>query len=603
MTNRDNGTIEGGALQERGAQVAAHILEKSRVHLMLILRFMDRALWHLPLVPAELNRPLATDNRSLQFDPDAVIDAYVQNPYQVTRTYLHSVLHCVFRHPLHTIRADVKLWSLACDICVEAIALELCDGRLALDVDGTVKQVLDAFVEQKVPLTPASIYRAMLIWREEPCPNALLAAFVANEDIARELFARDSHKTWRLVTIEPPTKPGSQGTSGDGDSAGDSENENESGQGDEGPEGDDGSAEQSKDGQEQQAGRQGPGAQDGAEGEDERSAEQPQGSGEAPDQDDETRDDEDVDGRGGPGDRRDGQQRDRNDTRGTGGDGNAADAQIAQPTDQPDDDYEEGEAAEVADPFESEIEAVWKSIASEMETALQTIDKRHGDKAGNTLGNLSLATRSRVDYEAFLHRFSTIAEDVKLNNEEFDYLFYTYGLDRYGNMPLIEPLEYCEDNRIRDFVIAIDTSESCSNGLTRIFLTRTYEILRKSVGESDRVSIHIVQCDAEVQSDTVITCLKDILAYADDLKVGGLGGTDFRPVFAYVDQLLEEGAFRNLRGMVYFTDGEGVYPDHAPSYDVAFVFVENEGKQRRVPPWACKVVMSEDDIEQLDWGW
>ena len=35
-------------------------------------------------------------------------------------------------------------------------------------------------------------------------------------------------------------------------------------------------------------------------------------------------------------------------------------------------------------------------------------------------------------------------------------------------------------------------------------------------------------------------------------------------------------------------------------YDVAFVFVEHAGKQRRVPPWACKVIMDEDDLEMLE---
>ncbi len=33
-------------------------------------------------------------------------------------------------------------------------------------------------------------------------------------------------------------------------------------------------------------------------------------------------------------------------------------------------------------------------------------------------------------------------------------------MELYGNMPLVEPLEYKETDRVRDFVIAIDTSES-----------------------------------------------------------------------------------------------------------------------------------------------
>ncbi len=40
-------------------------------------------------------------------------------------------------------------------------------------------------------------------------------------------------------------------------------------------------------------------------------------------------------------------------------------------------------------------------------------------------------------------------------------MFYTYGLSPlYGDMPLIEPLEYRDEKRIRDFCDATDTSSS-----------------------------------------------------------------------------------------------------------------------------------------------
>ena len=36
----------------------------------------------------------------------------------------------------------------------------------------------------------------------------------------------------------------------------------------------------------------------------------------------------------------------------------------------------------------------------------------------------------------------------------------------YGNLPLIEPLEYRETKKVREFVIAIDTSASCRGPVT-----------------------------------------------------------------------------------------------------------------------------------------
>ena len=50
-------------------------------------------------------------------------------------------------------------------------------------------------------------------------------------------------------------------------------------------------------------------------------------------------------------------------------------------------------------------------------------------------------------------------------------------MEHYGNIPLIEPLEYKEVNRLEELVIAIDTSGSCSGETVQRFLGETYGIL------------------------------------------------------------------------------------------------------------------------------
>lgn len=67
---------------------------------------------------------------------------------------------------------------------------------------------------------------------------------------------------------------------------------------------------------------------------------------------------------------------------------------------------------------------------------------------------------------------------MRVNDDEFDYIFYTYGLKLYERMPLIEPLEYKEVKRIKEFVIAIDTSGSVSGELVQKFIQKTYNILK-----------------------------------------------------------------------------------------------------------------------------
>ena len=58
------------------------------------------------------------------------------------------------------------------------------------------------------------------------------------------------------------------------------------------------------------------------------------------------------------------------------------------------------------------------------------------------------------------------------------------------------------------------------------------------------------------------------------MKIKGLGGTDFRPVFRRVDEMIHNKEFINLKGLIYFTDGYGVFPERMPAYKTAFIFVE-----------------------------
>ena len=84
--------------------------------------------------------------------------------------------------------------------------------------------------------------------------------------------------------------------------------------------------------------------------------------------------------------------------------------------------------------------------------------------------------------------------------------------------------------------------------------------------------------------------------YMEHFTIQGMGGTDFRPVFAYVAQLQAQGEFTNLRGLVYFTDGMGTYPAKRPAYDTAFLFLGERFDDANVPPWAMKVVLDEEEF-------
>ena len=69
-------------------------------------------------------------------------------------------------------------------------------------------------------------------------------------------------------------------------------------------------------------------------------------------------------------------------------------------------------------------------------------------------------------------------------------------------------------------------------------------------------------------------------------------------MFRRVQELQAEGAFTNLRGLIYFTDGMGIYPQKRPPYDVAFVLLEEPPISVKIPPWAIRLVLDTPALER-----
>ena len=247
-------------------------------------------------------------------------------------------------------------------------------------------------------------------------------------------------------------------------------------------------------------------------------------------------------------------------------------------------------------PSKREVENMWKDVSEYIQTALETLEQKRGTQAGGLTQNLLEVNREKYDYTSFLKKFAVMGEVMKINDDEFDYIFYTYGLQLYKKMPLIEPLEYKDVKRIREFVIAIDTSGSVSGELVQRFVQKTYNILKSSESFFSKINLHIIQCDAEIQEDVKITTQEEFDNYLKNMKLHGFGGTDFRPVFKYVNTLIDRHEFVNLKGLIYFTDGFGTFPERQPDYHTAFVYVNDGYENPAVPVWAIKLVLQPEEI-------
>lgn len=205
------------------------------------------------------------------------------------------------------------------------------------------------------------------------------------------------------------------------------------------------------------------------------------------------------------------------------------------------------------------------------------------------------AGRSRRSYGDFLQKFAIRREEMRCDPDEFDMTYYSYGLRVYKNMPLVEPVESRESKKVQEMVIVVDTSYSTSGELVRHFLEETFQMLTQEHCFFRKFNIRIIQCDKQVQKDQVVHSKEEIEALLSSFTVAGGGSTDFRPAFAYVNQLIEEGKMKEPGGLLYFTDGKGTYPKHPPAYQTAFLFLEDY-EESEVPPWAMRLRLEPEDL-------
>lgn len=237
----------------------------------------------------------------------------------------------------------------------------------------------------------------------------------------------------------------------------------------------------------------------------------------------------------------------------------------------------------------------WDDIRDRMQTEMETFSKEASEDIRSLTEQVQIGNRERYDYREFLRKFSVLKEEMQVDMDSFDYIFYNYGMNLYGNMPLIEPLETKEVRKVEDFVIVVDTSMSCKGELIRHFLEETCSVLGEAESFFRKINIHILQCDDKVQEDVLITNRQELEQYMRNFTVRGLGGTDFRPAFVYVEELLRKQCFTRLRGLIYFTDGYGTFPLRKPPYETAFVFLKEDYRDVDVPPWAIKLILDPEE--------
>ncbi len=155
----------------------------------------------------------------------------------------------------------------------------------------------------------------------------------------------------------------------------------------------------------------------------------------------------------------------------------------------------------------------------------------------------------RIDWRGILHRYidSYAKSDFRFLPPNMKYLHRGVALPGLNSQLL----------RI---VVAIDTSASVDRELLGLFFAEFQAIME----HYPSFEIELITADAKIRSHRTFLPGERL-----EYTVEGGGGTDFRPVFDYIEtRLAPPGA------LLYFTDAMGIFPDHPPLYDTLWILPE-----------------------------
>ncbi|MCH9740489.1 MAG: hypothetical protein K0U38_06575 [Epsilonproteobacteria bacterium] len=113
-------------------------------------------------------------------------------------------------------------------------------------------------------------------------------------------------------------------------------------------------------------------------------------------------------------------------------------------------------------------------------------------------------------------------------------------------------------------VVAVDTSGSIKDELLGAFMEEFKTIMQNF----PTVAIELLIADAKVHAHHTFQGGDKM-----DFPLKGGGGTDYRPTFEYIDANLPMNSM-----VLYFTDGEGIFPRIPPAYEVLWALSQKKNK-------------------------
>lgn len=206
-----------------------------------------------------------------------------------------------------------------------------------------------------------------------------------------------------------------------------------------------------------------------------------------------------------------------------------------------------GEVVDAPANTPAELQEAEREVEVMVEQA-HNLAKSRGKHFGSAEELLDTYKKPSVDWKSVLRQLM----------QSLSIVDYTYRRPHRNTHHILSELgafipDYHREN-MGEIVVAIDTSGSCSSEEVTQFLGEIQSICE----ELQPSKVYVVQCDARVQHvDTF-----DLGQPFKIDRIHGRGGTDFQPVFDWVEA---EGI--NPMALVYLTDGYAPAPD-VPDYPV-----------------------------------
>lgn len=174
-------------------EIAKDIMEYIKRRLLLHLHYLNRAIYALTSREHAQITGIGTDGQFLYYDTSYLIHSFRYERNRLNREYLHTLLHCIFRH--FNVRPDIDhlLWDLSCDIAVETIIQELNLPDMKISEERGQQEYITLLAGKMNLLSAEKIYHFLAKERTAYLEEAEL---LQNSSSVRQLFGRDDHSFW-----------------------------------------------------------------------------------------------------------------------------------------------------------------------------------------------------------------------------------------------------------------------------------------------------------------------------------------------------------------------------------------------------------------------